>query len=67
MPQQQHSLSNAHNEDGQTFIEFIFLMVTLIGISFAMIAGFNRGIGIYWRGIVQTVIDQNPPPPVELN
>lgn len=68
MPQQKTPtpLSNVHNEVGQSFIEFIFLLVTLIAISLALIAGFNGGIGIYWRGIVQTVIDQNPPPSVEL-
>lgn len=70
MPQHKSTnspLSNVHNQDGQSFIEFIFLLVTLIAISLAMVAGFNGGIGIYWRGLVQTVIDQNPPPSVELD
>jgi len=55
------------DSNGQSFIEFIFLLSTLIIIGLVMVKGFNTGIGVYWRGIVQTVVDHNPAPSIELN
>lgn len=65
-PEQDAQLSNVLDSRGQSFIEFIFLLTTLVVIGFVMLRGFNSGIAIYWQGIVQVVVDQNPPVSIEL-
>lgn len=45
------------NEKGQTFIEFILLLVMLIGISYGLLAGVNGGVASRWKALV-TIIAQ---------
>lgn len=44
------STSTRLDQEGQTFFEFILLLLIVVGISAIMINGFKRGIGGYWRG-----------------
>lgn len=41
--------------EGQTFIEFLFLLLVLMGLSFGVIAGFNGVIANQWKAIVKAV------------
>ena len=41
--------------NGQTLIEFIFLLLVLMGISYVAIAGFNGAVARQWKAIVQIV------------
>lgn len=43
------------NAEGQTFIEFLFLLLVLMGLSFGVIAGFNGVVGKQWAAIVKAV------------
>lgn len=44
------STSTRLGQEGQTFFEFILLLLIVVGISAIMMNGFRRGIGGYWRG-----------------
>ncbi len=43
------------SHSGQTFVEFLLLLLVLMGISFAMIKGFNSGIGERWEALVRVI------------
>lgn len=47
---------NLNNQDGQSFIEFILLLVMLVGISFGLLAGINGGIAKRWKAIVTIIV-----------
>lgn len=44
-----------HGNEGQTFIEFLFLMLILIGMSFIMFKGFRAGISVRWSNLVKII------------
>ena len=52
---------------GQTFFEFVFLMVIIFSISFAFMRGINKSIKVKWKDIVTMVVnhDLNNPPPID--
>ncbi len=37
------------NQKGQSFLEFIMIMLLMVTISFAFLKGFRTGIGIRWE------------------
>lgn len=43
------------NQKGQTFLEFIFLLVMLISMSFAFMTGFRSIIGHRWEAIIKLI------------
>lgn len=65
MPRPKRLEKNRDRESGQTLVEFLFLMIVLIGMSFAMLSGFNAGIANRWQALV-TLIAQPTPSNIEL-
>lgn len=58
------------NQKGQSFVEFLFLLLIMIGISYGMIASFNGRTGQRWTEIVNIVASDNitaPRSDIELN
>ncbi len=53
-------------ESGQTFVEFLLLLLVLVGLSIALIKGFNGGLADRWQALVQ-VIAAPSNDPIELN
>jgi hypothetical protein len=52
-------------ERGQTFMEFLFLLLMLISMSYIMLGSVNRGLASRWTSLIQTI--SNPTDsPVEL-
>lgn len=49
------------NQSGQTFIEFLFLLLVLVTLSFSLVRGFNDTVGKQWRAIVKAVALPNHP------
>ncbi|MGB0454537.1 MAG: hypothetical protein ACPGJV_12590 [Bacteriovoracaceae bacterium] len=48
------------NEQGQSIIEFVMLMLILTTISYVMLAGLNNGIAGVWEAIVKLVASPTP-------
>jgi uncharacterized protein (UPF0333 family) len=47
------------NQKGQTFIEFIFLLVVLMTISLTFFKSFNYGIGLRWEAYLKVIAIPN--------
>ena len=47
------------DQKGQTFIEFILIMVLLIIVSFTFMRGFNRLVGTRWEIMLKIVASPN--------
>lgn len=47
---------SVNNESGQSFIEFILLLVMLIGISYGLMAGINGNIANRWKSVVTIIV-----------
>ena len=62
----QKSTESNHSNSGQAFIEFLFLLIALIGISFGLIKGVNGSLGERWKGIISTIASPSPSLPLEL-
>lgn len=61
---------NMLNEQGQTLVEFVLLLLIIMSISYGYMAIINRGIADYWLGMGNTLlIDVKSPSkqPLELN
>lgn len=43
------------NDDGQTFLEFILLLLVLITLSMGMVGGFNNTVAKQWRALVKAI------------
>jgi hypothetical protein len=43
------------NKKGQTFIEFILLLLVMISMSLGLISGFNRALGERWVAMVKVI------------
>ena len=43
------------NKNGQTLIEFVFLMASIVIISFTLLRGFNGGISTMWKNYVTAI------------
>ncbi len=57
-----------HSNKGQTFFEFLFLLLIMFVISLAFFKGTNYAIGKRWVAIVKLVTahDLKTPPDIEL-
>lgn len=58
------------NNEGQTFVEFLFLFLLLFGLSYGLVAGFNGRIGERWTQMVNIIASDNisaPRSDIELN
>ena len=51
---------------GQTFLEFMLLLLVLMGLSIALVKGFNGGLADRWQALVR-VIAAPSSDPIELN
>lgn len=60
MPLTQKSERNLGDQKGQTLVEFLFLMIILIGLSFVMLNGFNTGISNRWQTLVRLIAQPTP-------
>lgn len=47
------------NQKGQTFLEFIFLMLVIVSISFTFLSGFRTFIGNRWEVMVKIIAKPN--------
>ncbi len=43
------------NTKGQTFVEFIFLLLVIMGLSFILVRGFGGGISKRWVSLVKII------------
>jgi hypothetical protein len=48
------------SEDGQTLIEFMFLMIILVTLAFGMLYAFNNGIADQWRALITLIARPTP-------
>jgi hypothetical protein len=59
------------NESGQTLVEFLFLFIILIGLSFILIVSTNGRIAYRWTALIKVITSENPAnaasKPVEIN
>ncbi len=53
------NLNKLHNNKGQTFVEFLLLFLVLVGMSYALVAGFNRKTGERWTEIINIIASDN--------
>ena len=51
--------TSINNQNGQTFLEFIFILMILITISFAFLRGFNFLIGTRWEIMLKIIAKPN--------
>ncbi|MBC7427891.1 MAG: hypothetical protein H7336_04710 [Bacteriovorax sp.] len=50
---------NLKNQKGQTFLEFIFVLMLLVTISFGFMKGFSRLVGSRWEIMLQIIAKPN--------
>ena len=43
------------DESGQTFLEFVLLLATMVLLSFTLMNGFNKGISELWKSYIQAI------------
>ena len=48
-----------NDRKGQTFVEFIFILMLLIIISFTFMRGFNRLVGTRWEIMLKIIASPN--------
>lgn len=48
------------NNKGQAFIEFLFILIAMIMISFGMLKGLNSSISQRWLGTVRAIAKPTP-------
>ncbi|OUR92920.1 hypothetical protein A9Q84_20640 [Halobacteriovorax marinus] len=48
------------NENGQAFIEFLFILLAMVLISFGMLKGINGSISLRWLGTVKAIAKPTP-------
>lgn len=52
-------INTIKDENGQTFIEFIFLLLVLISMSFILIKGLNGYSGLRWRALIANITESS--------
>jgi len=52
-------LKLTNNSQGQSFIEFLFLLLILMGLSMTLVTGFNGTVSKQWKALVQAVAMPN--------
>ncbi len=58
-PRQKVLQENLSNQKGQTFLEFIMLLMILITLSFGFMRGFNFYIGSKWEVMLKIIARPN--------
>lgn len=48
------------NDNGQAFIEFLFVLLTMVLLSFGMLKGLNNSIAERWLGTVKAIAKPTP-------
>lgn len=48
------------NNNGQAFIEFLFILLAMILISFGLLKGMNNSISLRWLGTVKAIAKPSP-------
>ncbi|WP_127715529.1 hypothetical protein [Halobacteriovorax sp. HLS] len=48
------------NDNGQAFIEFLFILLTMVLLSFGMLKGMNNSIAQRWLGTVKAIAKPTP-------
>lgn len=48
------------NNNGQAFIEFLFILLAMVMISFGMLKGMNNSIAQRWLGTVKAIAKPTP-------
>ncbi len=43
------------DESGQTFLEFVLLLATMVLLSFALMNSFNRGLSELWKSYINAI------------
>lgn len=43
------------DESGQTFLEFVLLLATMVLLSFSLMNAFNAGLSDLWRSYIQKI------------
>jgi len=49
--------ASVHNQDGQSLVEFILLLLVIVTLSFAFIRVSNGNLAEYWRAYVRLIVD----------
>jgi hypothetical protein len=65
MPRSIKTTSHKLDQNGQTLIEFVLLLLVLVSLSFTLYRGFNYTIAERWKGLVN-VIASPTTTPIEL-
>ncbi|MCF8058067.1 MAG: hypothetical protein K9K67_02130 [Bacteriovoracaceae bacterium] len=52
-------LKPLNNSRGQSFIEFLFLLLILMGLSITLITGINGTVAKQWKALVQAIAIPN--------
>lgn len=59
MKKEKRKDSKVLDQKGQTFIEFIFLFLVLISLSFGFLSGFRSYIGFRWEKMIKIIASPN--------
>jgi len=59
IPKEQNVPNLIKNQNGQTFLEFIFILMILVTISFAFMNGFSRLVGTRWELMLKIIARPN--------
>jgi len=51
--------NHLNNQNGQTFLEFIFILMILVTISFGFMNGFSRLVGTRWEIMLKIIARPN--------
>lgn len=51
---------NIIDKKGQTFVEFLFLLLTIMSLSYALMSGVNLGIGKRWEVLIRAISSPTP-------
>ena len=43
------------NQGGQSFFEFVLLMLVIFGLSFSILRGFNIGVSEIWKSYISII------------
>ncbi len=53
----QDSTKTPQNQDGQSLVEFILLLLVIVTLSFGFIRVANGNLSEYWRAYVRLIVD----------
>lgn len=53
--EEQNFINSTKNEEGQTLIEFVLLLVVMMILSFTMLKGINTAVADRWIALIKVV------------